>query len=92
MSDGAMKVYGRLAMVIAALVVLAVLDRLFTGPLALVSGLSEVTLAQWVVAALCLASTLMVARVVKREIIHGWLERRSGKEVPPLIGSLVSGW
>src|SRR4029453_15714285 len=26
-----------------------------------------------------------------REIIHGWLERRSAKDVPPLIGSLVSG-
>ena len=58
MSEGAMKVYGRLAMVIAALVVLVVLDRLFTGPLALVSGLSEVTLTQWVVGALCLAITL----------------------------------
>ena len=91
MSDGAMKVYGRLAMVIAALVILVVLDRLFTGPLALVSGFSEVTLTQWVVAALCLAVTLMLARIVKREIIHGWLERRSAKEVPPLIGSLVSG-
>jgi small-conductance mechanosensitive channel/CRP-like cAMP-binding protein len=91
MSDGAMKVYGRLAMVIAALVVLVVLDRLFTGPLAVVSGLSEVTLTQWVVGALCLASTLMVARIAKREIIHGWLERRTGKDVPPLIGSLVSG-
>jgi small-conductance mechanosensitive channel/CRP-like cAMP-binding protein len=91
MSEGATKVYGRLAMLIAALVVLVVLDRLFTGPLALVSGLSEVTLTQWVVAALCLAVTLMLARIVKREIIHGWLERRSAKEVPPLIGSLVSG-
>lgn len=91
MSDGAMKVYGRLATVIAALVVLVVLDRLFTGPLAVVSGLSEATLAQWIVAALCLASTLMLARMVKREVIHGWLERRSGKDVPPLIGSLVSG-
>ncbi len=41
--------------------------------------------------ALCLASTVMLARIVKREVIHGWLERRSGKDVPPLIGSLVSG-
>lgn len=91
MSDSAMKVYGRLATIIAALVVLVILDRLFTGPVAVVSGLSEVTLTQWVVGALCLASTLLLARIVKREVIHGWLERRSGKEVPPLIGSLVSG-
>ncbi len=91
MSDGAMKVYGRPATVIVALVVLVVLDRLFTGPLAVVSGLSEVTLAQWIAGALCLAITLMLARIVKREIVHGWLERRTAKEVPPLIGSLVSG-
>ena len=91
MSSDAMKVYGRLATVIAALVVLVILDRLFTGPLALVSGLSEVTLAQWVVGALALACTLLLARIVKREVIHGWIERRTGKDVPPLIGSLVSG-
>ena len=91
MSDNAMKVYGRLAIVIGALVLLVTLDRLFTGPLSFVSGLSEVTLAQWIVGALCLASTLMIARIVKREIVHGWLERRTGKQVPPLIGSLVSG-
>jgi small-conductance mechanosensitive channel/CRP-like cAMP-binding protein len=91
MSNDTMKVYGRLATVIAALVVLVILDRLFTGPLALVSGLSEVTLTQWIVGALALACTLMLARIVKREVIHGLIERRTGKDVPPLIGSLVSG-
>ncbi|CAN5910403.1 hypothetical protein BH11PSE3_BH11PSE3_30220 [soil metagenome] len=90
MSDNTMKTYGRLAIVIAVLLMLVALDRLFTGPLSFVSGLSELTLAQWIVAALCLASTLMLARIVKREVVHGWLERRSGKQVPPLIGSLVS--
>ena len=91
MSDQAMKIYGRLMLVIAFLVLLVALDRLFTGPLSLVSGLSEVTLTQWVVAALCLASTFLLARILKREIIHGWLQRRSGRDVPPLIGSLLSG-
>ncbi len=91
MSEGMMKVYGRLALIIGALGLLAILDRLFTGPLAFVSGFSEVTLGEWVMAALCFAATLMVARLVKREVIHGWLERRSGRQVPPLIGSLVSG-
>ena len=66
MSDGAMKVYGRLATVIAALVVLVILDRLFTGPLAVVFGLSEVTLAQWMIGALCLASTLKIAVDLRR--------------------------
>ena len=91
MSDGAMKVYGRLAIVIIVLAALVILDRLFTGPLAFVSGLSETTLGQWVAAGLWLAVTVMAARVVRREVIHGWLERRSGRQVPPLIGSLVTG-
>jgi small-conductance mechanosensitive channel len=91
MSGGAMKVYGRLAIVIAVFGVLAILDRLFTGPLAFVSGFSEATLGQWVAAALWMTATLMVARIIRREVIHGWLERRSGKQVPPLIGSLVTG-
>jgi small-conductance mechanosensitive channel len=91
MSENMMKVYGRLALIIAGLALLAILDTLFTGPLAFVSGLSAVTLGQWVMAALCFAATLMIARLAKREVIHGWLERRSGKQVPPLIGSLVSG-
>jgi small-conductance mechanosensitive channel/CRP-like cAMP-binding protein len=91
MSKGAMKVYGRLAIIIVVLGVLAILDRLFTAPLAFVTGLNEATLGQWVLGALCLVATLMAARMIRREIIHGWLERRSGKEVPPLIGSLVTG-
>ena len=91
MSDGMTKVYGRLALIIGVLGMLAILDRMFTGPLAFVSGMSEATLGQWVMAALCFALTLMAARVIRREVIHGVLERRSGKQVPPLIGSLVTG-
>jgi small-conductance mechanosensitive channel/CRP-like cAMP-binding protein len=91
MNDGMMKIYGRLAITIGVLAILAILDDLFTGPLSFVSGLKQATLGQWVMAALCFCATLMISRVVKREVIHGWLERRSGKQVPPLIGSLVSG-
>jgi small-conductance mechanosensitive channel/CRP-like cAMP-binding protein len=91
MSEGAMKVYGRLAIIVIVLGALTLLDRLFTGPLAFVSGFSETTLGQWVAAAFWLATTVMAARVIRREIVHGWLERRSGRQVPPLIGSLVTG-
>ena len=91
MSGGAMKIYGRLAVVVIVLGALATLDRLFTGPLAFVSGMSEATLGQWVVAAFGFAVTLLAARIVRREVVHGWLEHRSGKQVPPLIGSLVTG-
>lgn len=89
--EGFVKIYARLAIIIVVLGGLALLDTLFTGPLAFVTGWSDVTLGQWVAAALGFALTLMVTRVIKREIIHGWLERRSGKEVPQLIGNML-GW
>ena len=91
MTEGAIKVYGRLAVVVVVLALLALLDHLFTAPLAFVSGISEATIGQWVSGALWLAATVMAARVIRREVIHGWLERRSGKTVPPLVGSLVTG-
>lgn len=89
--DGFMKIYSRLAFGIVILGTLALLDTLFTGPLAFVTGWSDVTLGQWIMAAFAFALTLLVTRVVRREVIHGWLERRSGKEVPQLIGSMLSG-
>ncbi|MBS4097072.1 MAG: mechanosensitive ion channel family protein [Sulfuricella sp.] len=86
-----MKIYSRLAIGIVVLGALALMDTLFTGPLAFVTGWSDVTLGQWIAAAFAFALTLLITRVVKREIIHGWLERRSGKQVPQLIGSIISG-
>ena len=91
MSAEAIRIYGRLAAVVIVLAMLAILDRLFTGPLAFVSGLSEASLGQWVIGGFWLAVTVLAARVIRREVIHGWLERRSGKKVPPLVGSLVTG-
>lgn len=89
--DGLMKIYGRLAIIVVVLGVFAFMDKLFTGPLAFVSGLSDATLGQWVAAAFAFALTVLAARVAKREIIHGWLERRSGKDIPQLIGDLTGG-
>lgn len=89
--EGMIKVYGRLAIIAVVLGGLALLDRLFTGPLAFVSGLSDATLGQWVWAAFAFILTLLLVRVVKREAIHGWLARRSGKGVPKLIGDLAGG-
>ncbi|MEJ0069870.1 MAG: mechanosensitive ion channel family protein [Pseudomonadota bacterium] len=91
MSDGAMKIYGRLTIIILVLGSLTFLDTLFTGPLAFVSGMSPTSLGQWVTGAFAFALTLLIARMIKREIIHGWLEHRSGKQVPQLIGNLTSG-
>ena len=89
--DGFIKIYSRLAFGIVIFGALTLLDTLFTGPLAFVTGWSDVTLGQWIMAAFAFALTLLVTRVVKREIIHGWLERRSGKQVPQLIGDMLSG-
>lgn len=83
--------YGKLLTTILVLGGLVYLDSLFTGPLAFVFGLSEASLGQWLLATLCLALVLLATRMVRREIVHGWLERQSGQAVPPLIGSLVGG-
>lgn len=83
--------YGKLFATILVLGGLLYLDSLFTGPLAFVFGLSEASLGQWMLGGFCLALVLLVTRMVRREVIHGWLERRSGQAVPPLIGSLVGG-
>ncbi len=89
--DGITKIYGGLAIGILLFGTLVFLERLFTGPLAFVTGLSDVSLGQWVNAAFSFTLTLLVARIVRWEIIHGWLERRSGKPVPQLIGDMIVG-
>ena len=89
--DGLLKIYGRLAIIAVVLGMLAFLDKLFTGPLAFVSGMSDTTLGQWVAAAFAFVLVLLLARIVKREIIHGWLERRWGKQIPQLIGDIAGG-
>ena len=86
-----MQVYGRLGIIIAVLGLLVILGGLFTAPLAFVFDLGEEPLSRLLVGGLFLALTLLVARVLRREVIHGWLERRSGTQVPPLIGSLTTG-
>lgn len=86
-----MQTYGRLSLIIAALALLVLLGSMFTGPLAFVFDLSEEPLGRILLGGLCLALTFLAARVIRRELIHGLLERRSGSAVPPLIGSLTSG-
>ena len=86
-----MQIYGRLGLIIAALALLVTLGSLFTGPLAFVFDLGEEPLGRILLGGLCLALTFLAARVIRREVIHGLLERRSGSAVPPLIGSLASG-
>ena len=71
--DGLLKIYGRLAIIVVVLGMLAFLDKLFTGPLAFVSGMSDTTLGQWVAATFAFALVLLVARIVKPELLPGLL-------------------
>lgn len=89
--DGITKIYGRLAIGMLLFGTLVFFERLFTGPLSFVTGMSDISLGQWVKAAFAFTLTLLTARIVRWEIIHGWLERRSGKEVPELIGDILVG-
>ena len=83
--------YGRLAIGTLLFGTLTFLEKLFTGPIAFVTGMSDIELRQWVTAAFAFTLTLLVVRITKREFIHGWLESRTGKKVPPLIGDMI-GW
>lgn len=87
-----MKLYGRLGIVITVLATLVLLDRIFTAPLAFVFDLPEASLARLILGGLSFALTLLLARVIRNEVIHGWIERRSGQQVPPLISSLATGF
>jgi small-conductance mechanosensitive channel len=84
------KLYGRLSITAIFLGSILALDNLFTGPLSFVSGISTETLKQFELAAFILVMTLLAARFFKRDIVHGILERRSGGEVPKLIGDISS--
>lgn len=81
--------YGRYTVIAGVLGAMLLLDDLFTRPLAFVSGLSQASLVQVVSAAFLFVASLLAARFVRRDIIHGWLERRSGKEIPQLVGDLT---
>jgi len=81
--------YGRYAAIAAVLGVVLLLDDLFTRPLAFVSGLPQASLVQYLMAAFLFVASLLAARFVRQDVIHGWLERRSGKQIPPLVGDLT---
>ncbi len=83
-----LKSYGRLLVVLLLLGLVLVLDSLFTGPLAFVTGIPATSLNQIGLAAFLFTLSLLAARFVRRDIVHGLLERRSGSEVPKLIGDL----
>ena len=71
--------------------VLFSLGQGFTAPISLVSGISEPVIEQWVIGLLFFLITLLVAKIIKVELIHGYLERALKVKVPTLIGDIGSG-
>lgn len=85
-----LRFYGKLLAACIASGAVLLLDELFAGPLAFVTGVPLATLKQYETTIFLLAVTLLVARVVRRDVVHGMLERRSGAAIPKLIGDLSS--
>jgi NAD(P)-dependent dehydrogenase (short-subunit alcohol dehydrogenase family) len=74
-----MQHYGRLIIIVAVLATLVLLGPIFTAPLVFIFDLSAASLSQMLLGALCFGLTLLVARMVRNEVIHGWIEQRSGQ-------------
>ncbi|OYU46855.1 MAG: hypothetical protein CFE31_19510 [Rhizobiales bacterium PAR1] len=64
-------------------------EALLTQPLAFVTGTPAGTIIQWQQAILLFQLTLLVIRLVKRELIQGVMARRAGQEMPQLVNDLA---
>jgi hypothetical protein len=83
-----LKNYGRLALAALVFGTVLELDNLFTGPLAFVTGVSAELLNQCELAIFIFILTMAVARLVKREFVQGFMARRSGGEMPKIVGDI----
>lgn len=71
--------------------VLCSLGQGVTAPISLVTGVSEIVVEQMLIGALFFLFTLLTAKVIKIEFIHGYIERTLKVKVPNLIGDIGSG-
>jgi small-conductance mechanosensitive channel len=62
-----------------------------TAPISLVSGVNEAVIERIIIGAYFLSLTFLIAKIVKIEFFHGYLERALNVKVPGLIGDLGSG-
>jgi small-conductance mechanosensitive channel len=69
---------------------LLILGQGFSGPLSLVTGSPEAEIEQLLVGILFFFITLLIAKIFKIEIIHGYVERALKVSVPVLIGDIFS--
>ena len=83
------RTYGRTAVVGLVLGLMLLLDNLFTGPVAFITGTPQPVLEQYVAAAFCLVVTLLISRFVRHDILNGIIPKRTGKEVPQLVTDLT---
>ena len=81
--------YGRTTVVAVVLGFMLLLDDVFTGPLAFISGTAQPVLEQYVAAAFCLVVTILVSRYIRVDILNGVIPRRSGNQVPQLVTDLT---
>jgi small-conductance mechanosensitive channel/CRP-like cAMP-binding protein len=81
-----------LALILSFLAVsgLLLLEDLFARPFTFLTGISFEAVRRAETALLLGIATLLVARFVRRDLIHGLLERRAGKALPHLIGDVAS--
>ncbi|MBF0190963.1 MAG: mechanosensitive ion channel family protein [Magnetococcales bacterium] len=87
--NGYWQIYGRLTVTGVMLGLAVLLDDLFTRPLAFVSGISQDMLEQYIWGVFGLVLTMLVARVVRHEILNGVLPRKTGKALPQLVIDLT---
>jgi small-conductance mechanosensitive channel/CRP-like cAMP-binding protein len=78
-----------LALVFLALAVLVLFEGLLAQPLAFLTGLPVAEIKRAELAALVFVAGLIVARVIRRNLVHGLLEARAGKALPALLGDIV---
>ncbi len=80
---------------VALAIVLFVFSRLTEGfivPIAYVSGASEALVYQYIIGSCSFVLTLLAARLIKQELIHGYIERSLNTKVPALIGGISTGF
>ena len=85
------KSYRGLIITLVVLIVLSNLNEGFIGPIAYVLQVTSATVWEWVTGAAALVFTMLVARFLKQEFIHGHVERTIEAKVPELISTITSG-
>ncbi|MEI8394140.1 MAG: mechanosensitive ion channel family protein [Rhodospirillaceae bacterium] len=83
------RTYGRTTVAAVILGLVLLLDDIFTGPLAFISGAQQPVLEQYVAAAFCFVVTMLVSRYIRLDVLNGAKARQSGKQVPQLVTDLT---